>query len=179
MLYGKSWTSTRGPFLDTKMSVELGMERRWFEPRRGSFCWVLEQDTSPTVPLSTQEGEYPWIVGEIFKSSVQGGEIGGGEGAGFAGGRKKEEKFERLVSKFREISNIPTWFSLKKSELSNKLKLYTIIVYLDLARPWASSSTVGTPRRTNLVKRDCSMLENFWKAMFFITGGSYKRRKKQ
>lgn len=59
----------------------------------------------------------------------------GGEGAGFAGGRKKEEKFERLVSKFREISNIPTWFSLKKSELSNKLKLYTIIVYLDLARP--------------------------------------------
>ena len=45
--------------------------------------------------------------------------------------------------------------------------------YLDRARPWASSSTVGTQSLTNLVKRDCSMLENFWKAMFFITGGSW------
>lgn len=32
---------------------------------------------------------------------------------------------------------------------------------------------VGTPRRTNRVKRDCSMLEYFWKAMFLITGGNW------
>ena len=49
--------------------------------------------------------------------------------------------------------------------------------YLDRARPWASSSTVGTQSLTNLVKRDCSMLENFWKAMFFITGGSWEFKK--
>ena len=47
---------------------------------------------------------------------------------------------------------------------------------LGLARPCASRSTVGTPKRTNLVKSDCSMLENFWKAMFLITGGSWERK---
>ena len=44
---------------------------------------------------------------------------------------------------------------------------------LALALPWASRSTVGTPRRTKRVKRDCSMLEYFWKAMFLMTGGSW------
>ena len=111
-----------------------------------------------------------WIVGKILKRSVQRGEGGGGGGGGGGG-------LERLISKFRESSNIPARFSLKKLELSREMKLYIFFLYLDLARPWASSSTVGTPRRTNLVKRDCSMLENFWKAMFLITGGSYKRRK--
>ena len=45
--------------------------------------------------------------------------------------------------------------------------------YLARALPWASRSTGGTPSRTKRVKRDCSMLENFWKAMFLITGGSW------
>lgn len=45
--------------------------------------------------------------------------------------------------------------------------------YLGLALPWASRSTVGTPNLTNRVKRDCSILENFWKAMFLMTGGSW------
>ena len=44
---------------------------------------------------------------------------------------------------------------------------------LGLARPWASRSTVGTPSRTSRVKSDCSMLENFWNAMFLMTGGSW------
>ena len=44
---------------------------------------------------------------------------------------------------------------------------------LALARPWASRSTVGTPSLTKRVKSDCSMLENFWKAMFLMTGGSW------
>ncbi len=45
----------------------------------------------------------------------------------------------------------------------------------DLARalPWASRSTVGTPRRTKRVKSDCSMFEYFWKAMFLMTGGNW------
>lgn len=41
------------------------------------------------------------------------------------------------------------------------------------ARPCASRSMVGTPRRTKRVKSDCSMLEYFWKAMFLMTGGSW------
>ena len=44
---------------------------------------------------------------------------------------------------------------------------------LGLTLPWASRSTVGTPKRTNLVNNDCSILENFWKAIFFITGGNW------
>eukprot|EP00959_Pyramimonas_sp_CCMP1952_P037362 781637-Pyramimonas_sp.AAC.2 len=32
---------------------------------------------------------------------------------------------------------------------------------------------VGVPRRTKRVKRDWSMWEYFWKAMFFTTGGSW------
>ena len=45
--------------------------------------------------------------------------------------------------------------------------------YLALALPWASRSTVGTPNLTSRVNKDCSMFENFWNAMFFITGGSW------
>lgn len=45
--------------------------------------------------------------------------------------------------------------------------------YLGLALPWASKSTVGTPRRTKRVNSDCSMFEYFWNAMFLITGGSW------
>ncbi len=47
--------------------------------------------------------------------------------------------------------------------------------WTDLARalPWASRSTVGTPRRTKRVKSDCSMFEYFWKAMFLMTGGNW------
>lgn len=35
------------------------------------------------------------------------------------------------------------------------------VTHLARARPCASRSMVGTPRRTNRVKRDCSMLEYF------------------
>ena len=65
----------------------------------------------------------------------------------------------------------------KESEIT--LRNTTVHQYPDLARPWASSSTVGTPSRTNLVNRDCSMLENFWNAIFFITGGNYDETKTQ
>jgi len=44
---------------------------------------------------------------------------------------------------------------------------------LGLARPCPSKSTVGTPNLTMRVKRDCSILEYFWNAMFLITGGNW------
>lgn len=45
--------------------------------------------------------------------------------------------------------------------------------YPGLALPWASRSTVGTPSLTRRVKSDCSMLQNFWNAIFLMTGGSW------
>lgn len=48
-----------------------------------------------------------------------------------------------------------------------------LLSYLGRARPWASNSTYGTPSRTILVNKLCSILQYFWNAMFFTTGGSW------
>ena len=54
----------------------------------------------------------------------------------------------------------------------NYLQLYRLQM-LGRALPCASRSTVGTPKRTNLVNSDCSILENFWNAIFLMTGGNW------
>lgn len=53
------------------------------------------------------------------------------------------------------------------------VSIFDYNIYLARALPCASRSTVGTPSRTKRAKRDCSMLENFWKAMFLMTGGNW------
>ena len=72
-------------------------------------------------------------TGELLGRSLK--DVQGGEGTreyreegGRGGG-------EGIVSYFRENSNASTRILLTKPELSNEMKLYSIIVYLDLARP--------------------------------------------
>lgn len=143
--------------------IELRMQRSWLHPWPWPLCSVLRQHNflSPTINMQG----YRKIVGEIKVSTE------------WREGREMRRRSSILFKDLRESSNILTRFLLTKSGFSNEIKLYIILSYLDLARPWASSSTVGTPRRTNLVKRDCSMLENFWKAIFFITGGSCEQKR--
>ena len=69
------------------------------------------------------------LLGRSLKEVFREEKVGGGGGGGGGGG------VERLISKFREGSNIPPPFSLKKLELSREMKLYIFFLYLDLARP--------------------------------------------
>lgn len=81
-------------------------------------------------------------------------------------------RMEGLIS-VKLQTNCNVTLTLTFLSLHNLFTYIFPMPYLALALPWASKSIVGTPTRTNRVKRDCSMFEYFWKAMFLMTGGNW------
>lgn len=85
----------------------------------------------------------------------------------------RQEDRNTLSDDMLVLYNNKQVFNQGALQKTNTMNCIFRLTNLARARPCASRSMVGTPSRTNRVKRDCSILEYFWKAIFLITGGNW------